>query len=226
MRTSVFVRAASAALLFWASALMAQDAPGLRKGNAELGAFGGASLGLDSWRSTGGVNYAHAVHNDVLVYGEYNYLPGFSRSFPFDAEFARTPSNPTGKTIRVNVPWKQRIHDINFGIHYRLPKAESQFVPYLAAGFGTLTYPKVTAKFAYEYDIFNGPNKKSFEQSFDADTTLAANFGGGIRYYFTKHFAIRFEVKAYKGFNEPKNRIIKNHELFMRSVVGLVYQMK
>jgi hypothetical protein len=215
MRQGLWLVRLTLVAAFFLTAAVAQDAPGLRKGNAELGFFGGGSLGLDTWRATGGVNYSHAVTNDILVYGEYNYLPGFNRNFLWQVKF---PS----RTINVNVPFRQVIHDINGGIHVRLPIPESSFVPYVAVGVGVLHYPAVTARGAYSFDNLT----PAFSEVYPSDSTVAVNFGGGVRYYLHRNFALRAEIKAYKGLNETSYRDVTKYGLFMRSVVGIVFQFK
>src|SRR6476660_6850702 len=55
--------------------------PDLRPGNFELGLYGGASYGVDSFRPLGGVNLSSSLPKLLLPYVEFSYFPESVRNY-------------------------------------------------------------------------------------------------------------------------------------------------
>src|SRR5271165_3647897 len=106
--------------------LLGQDAPEIRAHTFEVGAFPGASYGIDDFRFQFGANVSYAFTKHLLPYVEYSYFPGIEHS-------RQNPALP--KTIDT---FTLNIHDFHAGLHYRFTIPESRFAPYLAFGMGTV----------------------------------------------------------------------------------------
>lgn len=154
----------------------AADAPYVRTGNTEVGAFVGGSHGLDQWRVMGGGNVAFAVHRNVLPYFEVSYFPGIRREL-------KTPSGAASFSVPIT--------DFHGGLHLRFPIGQSPVVPYVVAGAGGLRYQDTDVSVRF-------PDGFAFSDRIKGTTGFAANFGGGLRFYTRERVGFRFEAKIYK----------------------------
>ena len=172
------------------ASLFGQSAPHLSPHTFEVGGFIGSSYGLDEFRVMGGGNVSYGINKYILPYGEFSYFPGIPRE--------QTGTFPTtGQQFRLQ--YSVPISDFHGGVHVRLPIRESRIVPYLVLGAGVLhTYGRtVTAR--YDTPV---AGQSSTQLQIDPSTDFATNFGGGLRYYTTQRFGMRFEAKAYKPTGE------------------------
>ena len=179
-----------AALIAACVPLFSQSAPHLSPHTFEVGGFIGSSYGLDEFRVMGGGNVCYGINKYILPYGEFSYFPGIPREI-------RDTFPTTGEQFRLqfSVP----VSDFHGGVHVRIPIRESRVVPYLVFGLGALhTYGRtVTAR----YDV-PVAGQSTTQIPIEASTDFATNWGGGIRYYTTQRFGMRFEAKAYKPTGE------------------------
>lgn len=164
------------------------DAPSVRKGVMELGAFGGANFApgqdgatFDGFRAMGGGNVTYSVTKYILPYAEYGYFPEIQGSY-----------RPEGATRRID--YTNQIHDFHGGAHLRTePIPGTGLVPYAVIGFG-MVRTSFTGKEYYDNGSIAVLPKESA-------VLPAVNFGGGLRYYFNENFGIRGEMKLYRPFN-------------------------
>lgn len=171
-------------LLIPAAPSPAQDAPFLRAGNTEIGGFVGSSYGADQWRIMGGGNVAVAVNRYLMPYAEFSYFPGIGRKQSIDLGGGR----------RADVSFSLPLADFHGGIHLRMSGGQSPVVPYLVAGAGGIrTFSRTET-----VTIQDSLGTTRIPIPIPAETSFAANFGGGIRYYTTERFGIRVEAKVYK----------------------------
>lgn len=191
VRRSGLVKLALLLGLF-ATTAAAQSAAVVRQGSYEIGGMVGASYGIDKARIMGGANVTFAATRIILPYFEYTYFPGLQRR----AEVAVSGTNRIA-TSEYETP----LNDIHGGVHIRIPVAESKVVPYLVAGIGVIRSGQRNVPL--QVPTAGEPISLNFD--LPADTTPAANFGGGIRYYVNQRFGFRVEAKAYtplSDFNE------------------------
>lgn len=168
----------------FATTAAAQSAAVVRQGSYEIGGMVGASYGIDKFRIMGGGNVTFAATRVVLPYFEYTYFPGLGRQVEI----------PVSGTNRVATSeFETPLQDVHGGVHIRIPIAESKLVPYLVAGVGVIRSPARTV--GLEVPTAGDPIVVDFD--LPADTTPAANFGGGVRYYVNQRFGFRIEAKAY-----------------------------
>lgn len=175
------------ATLFAASvSLFGQSAPHLSPHTFEVGGFVGSSYGLDEFRVMGGGNVSYGINKYILPYGEFSYFPGIPRE-----DIDTFPGTGAQVRLKYSVP----IADFHGGVHIRMPIRESRVVPYLVAGVGALHSFGRTVDATYDIP---GGGQGSQQVRVDPSTDFAVNWGGGIRYYTTQRFGMRFEAKAYK----------------------------
>jgi hypothetical protein len=203
-------RAASrafAAFLFSAT-LFAQDAPVVRPGDVEVAGFVGTTFGLDKVRVPFGGNVAVAVNRWLMPYGEFSYFPRFA----FTAR--EETSQSAGTTTRFR--YSLGLADYHGGVHIRLPRGESRFVPYGAFGVGVVR----TLDRKEEVEI-SGGGLPTVVTSVDvpARTDFAINFGGGFRYYVNEVFGVRLEAKGYRS-DATANQV------FGKVTFGVFFQIK
>jgi hypothetical protein len=168
--------------------LPAADAPSVRKGVMELGAFAGANFApgqngatFDGFRAMGGGNVTYSYWKYILPYAEYGYFPEIQGSY-----------RPTGATRRID--YTTQIHDFHGGVHLRTePIPGTKLVPYAVFGFGGVRV-NFTGKEYYDNGDIAGLPKESA-------MLPCVNYGGGLRYYFNENFGIRGEMKGYRPFS-------------------------
>jgi len=147
--------------------------PDLRPGNFELGLYGGASYGVDSFRPMGGVNLSYSLPKYILPYVEFSYFPEILRNYTVGSSQNKLSA---------------RLIDFHAGVHVRFIQSESRVVPYGVIGFGVLNSHTTgtTGEGVFQSPVdFKG-----------TDPTI--NFGGGIRIYHTSYFGYRVEFKVYR----------------------------
>jgi hypothetical protein len=174
---------------------VAQDVPIIRPNQVEVGGVAGFSYGVDHSRVMGGGNVTYSALSWLLPYAEVSYFPSIQRSVISDQN-----GSPAFKDV-YDIP----ITDVNFGVHVRYRLPHTRIVPYAVVGLGLLHFPE---RQQLRYDVDNpSANPPTFETSpesppvtpFPANTSFAANFGGGIRYYLNgEHFGLRAETKGYR----------------------------
>jgi hypothetical protein len=209
---------AKLAILFglFATTAAAQSAAVVRSGSYEIGAMVGASYGIDKFRVMGGANVTFAATRVILPYFEYTHFPGLLRQ-------VETQAAGTGRPVvgTFEIP----LTDIHGGVHIRIPIAESKFVPYLVAGVGMIRSPARTVDVTF--DTAGGLDTTQI--AVPSDTTPAANFGGGIRYYVNQRFGFRAEAKAYTplaDFSALPGGITPESRVFSKVVGGLFIQLR
>lgn len=182
--------------------LQAQDVPHVTRTDTEIGAFAGASYGIDKFRFMGGANIARAVgHRFVMPYAEFSYFPGIGRREPASG----------GSQREYEVP----LYDFNGGIHLRFPVHERYFVPYGVLGAGVIHSPETRVTI-----IDPGPPQQVFPNLRVAgQTDFAVNVGGGIRFYLASKVGLRIEAKIYR----PTGTFT---DVFGKVVGGIFYQFR
>jgi hypothetical protein len=203
-------------LVLFAMGAAAQSAAVVRQGSYEIGGMVGASYGIDKFRVMGGGNVTFAATRVVLPYFEYTYFPGLLRQ-------VETQAGGTGRPVvgTFEVP----LSDVHGGVHIRIPVAESKVVPYLVAGVGMIRSPARTVDVTF--DTAGGLDNTQI--AVPSDTTLAANFGGGVRYYVNQRFGFRVEAKAYtplQDFGELPGGITPSSKVFSKFVGGIFIQIR
>lgn len=162
-------------LLAGAPALAVAQTPDLRPGNFELGLYGGASYGADSFRPMGGVNLSYSLPKLLLPYVEFSYFPKLDRSY---------------STPDVKYTLSAKIEDFHGGVHVRILPHESRVVPYAVVGFGVLSSHTTGS---------SKSTTSSAAGTYDATgTDPAVNFGAGLRVYHTSYLGYRVEYKLYR----------------------------
>ena len=215
VRRSAIVKLALLLGLF-ATAAAAQSAAVVRQGSYEIGGMVGASYGIDKFRIMGGGNVTFAATRVILPYFEYTYFPGLTRQI-------ETTAGGTGRPVvgTFEVP----LSDVHGGVHIRIPVAESKVVPYLVAGVGVIRSPARTVD--VEFSTAGGLDNTQI--AVPSDTTPAANFGGGVRYYVNQQFGFRVEAKAYtplQDFGELPGGITPQSKVFSKFVGGIFIQIR
>ncbi|MBI1355438.1 MAG: hypothetical protein GC160_13920 [Acidobacteria bacterium] len=193
----------------------AQSAAVVRQGSYEIGGMVGASYGIDKFRVMGGANVTFAATRVILPYFEYTYFPGLSRQFDFTIQ----DTGRSGSSI-YEVP----LTDVHGGVHIRIPVAESKFVPYLVAGVGVIRSPARDV----QINVGTAGGTGTFTDKAPADTSLAANFGGGLRYYVNQRFGFRVEAKAYTPLQDFAGTEIGTPQtkVFSKFVGGIFIQLR
>lgn len=182
--------------------LTAQDVPAVTRTDTEIGAFAGASVGIDKTRFMGGGNIARAVgHRSFMPYAEFSYFPGIGRRETLS----------TGTIREFSIP----LYDFHGGIHLRVPVHERYFVPYGVFGAGVIHSParSVTAT------VPGNPPQVFPNLEVASRTDFAVNGGGGIRFYVAEKVGFRVEAKIYKPTGQFTNP-------FGKVVGGVFYQFK
>ena len=182
-----------------ASTASAQTAP-IRTGSIEVGGFAGASYGISQAAPMGGGNVSYAAYKMLLPYVEYSYFPSIQHTI-------------NGTINKTNDPYSASFNasasDFHVGVHVRFPIRETRLAPYAAFGVGSMSIGqgRITTL------SYTTPDKQkiTLNQSDLASiggnlvnsggSSVAVNFGGGLRYYVTPVFGIRVEAKGYKPFN-------------------------
>jgi hypothetical protein len=174
------------ALLFGMFALTAsaQRTPDLRPGNFELGLYGGASYGVDSFRPMGGVNLSYSLPKLLLPYVEFSYFPEILRDYV---------QGDKGGTLSA------RLIDFHGGVHVRFIQRESRVVPYGVIGFGVLNSHTTGISKPLQTAGLTQAQIDALSSRVDIKSNdPAVNFGGGLRVYHTSAFGYRAEFKLYR----------------------------
>jgi hypothetical protein len=177
--------ATAVAFLALAAPARAQHTPDLRPGNFELGLYGGASYGVDSFRPMGGVNLSYSLPKLLLPYVEFSYFPELLREYT-------SPNGSLAGTV------SSRLVDFHGGVHVRFIKSESRVVPYGVVGLGVLN--SHTTGYSYPTDSkLTAAQRQLGRSTVDIKSTdPALNFGAGLRVYHTSFFGYRAEFKVYR----------------------------
>lgn len=167
----------------------------------EIGAFAGASYGIDQFRVMGGGNVSWAppkgefrnksgeVFLNIMPYAEYSYFPGIKRTFKGTFDI------PGSMPILVEGTAVVPLSDFHGGVHLRFRIHEKPFAPYGVIGLGAVTH--FDTKYVSNYTDPSG-FKRSPQSTVPGGADFAVNFGGGIRYYVTQRLGFRVEAKMYK----------------------------
>jgi len=193
----------------WAALpVVAQNAPSCKKGNLELGLFGGESYGLDRFRPMGGGNVAYGLNCRFFPFAEVSYLPGILRTIDI----------PTGATTSYG-QFNVNMTDFHGGLHIRLLRPESRVVPYLVGGLGMIRGSSSTGTIYVVGTLGTVP----FPQTLPSSVNFAVNFGGGLRVFFHEKIAMRVEFKGFKPTSAPTPL---QPSLFYRFAIGPVFQLR
>ena len=199
---------------------MGQSVPNVGKGNVEVGLFGGESYGLDRFRPMGGANVAYGLSPKLFAFVESSYLPGVLRE----------AAGSTG-AISSEQGGKFNMTDFHGGLHIRLLRPESRVVPYLVAGLGLIHESTGTLP---SCETFGTVTECRSGFNVPASTIFAVNAGAGLRFFFTEHFALRLEFKAFKPTSEPTAVAVESSavgeklgaRVFYRFAIGPVFQFR
>jgi len=164
--------------------------PDLRPGNFELGLYGGASYGADSFRPMWGVNLSYSLPKLLLPYVEFSDFPALVRNY---------------STSQLNYFIEAKIKDVHAGVHVRILPHESRVVPYGVVGFGVLSSNTTgssqgTPSYCSSISLPTGCLSGSYSNK---STDAAVNFGAGLRVYHTSYLGYRAEYKLYRPITGP-----------------------
>src|SRR5262245_40686129 len=109
-----------------------QDVPSVKKGNLELGLFGGESYGLDRFRPMFGGNLAYGLSRALFPFAEASYLPGILRTL-----------KPQSNSL-TSAQFSMNMTDFHAGLHIRVPRPESRVIPYAVIGVGLVRGAQTT----------------------------------------------------------------------------------
>lgn len=193
---------------------LAQDAPSVRKNAFEVGGFIGANFAksaegatFDRFRAMGGGNVTYSVLTWLLPYAEYGYFPELSGSFKPDAE--------------TTVDYKNKVHDLHFGVHMRKTIPRIQLVPYAVLGYGGLRVTSSGLQLLEYLDRNTGQMvTERIPLSAQSQWISAFNYGAGLRYYVGENWGIRGELKLYKPFSDND----RFNRFFGKAEFGVFYQ--
>ena len=197
-----------------------QSVPSVATGNVEVGLFGGESYGLDRFRPMAGANVAYGLSPRFFPFLEGSYLPGILRQ----------AVSSTGE-VTASEQGKFNMTDFNGGVHFRLLRPESRVVPYLVAGVGLIHESAGTLPLCVTVGSYS---RCTPGFTVPASNLFAVNFGGGLRFFFTEHLALRLEFKAYQPtgetaavstLNQASGESVSAH-LFYRFAIGPVFQFR
>jgi hypothetical protein len=191
----------------------------IRQGTFEAGGFVGSSYGVGAGDVMGGGTISYAVTKGFLPYAEFTYFPSVERT-------ASGPIGNTSNTFSVTYPASGT--EFHVGVHYRIPIRESHFAPYGAFGVGSLSIGSGTFQ-SLSYTAQGSKYTVPLQGSVPAGSTVAINFGGGIRYYMTPRYGIRFEAKGYKPFTGTSTTVggygpLTFTNTFLKAEVGFFIQ--
>jgi hypothetical protein len=180
-----------------------------KKGNLELGLFGGESYGLDRFRPMGGGNVAYGLSCALFPFAEMSYLPGILRT-----NNAASTNTASYRQFNVNMT------DFHAGFHIRIPRPEWKVVPYGVVGLGLIRGAQSTAVF---YNLSAIGQVDVQRQTVPSNVNLAFDFGGGLRFFFSERFALRMEFKAFQPTSAPAPM---DPHIFFRFAIGPVFQLR
>jgi hypothetical protein len=208
------------AFLFVRVPAFGQSVPSVGTGNLEVGLFGGESYGLDRFRPMGGANVAYGLSPKLFPFVEASYLPGVARQLITPAG----TSSATGEG-------KFDMLDFHGGLHIRFRRPESRVVPYAVVGAGLIHESSGTLLVA---ESFGSGARYTPGFNVRASTVFAVNFGGGLRFFFNEHLALRVEFKGFKPTSEPRAVALLSGavagkldpHLFYRFAIGPVFQFR
>lgn len=205
----------------------AQTAP-IRQGSVEAGGFVGASYGISSAAPMGGGNVSWAVTKVLLPYVEYSYFPSIQHTLSGQVHNATE-----NKYYPYSTTFPASASDFHVGVHIRGQIKETRLAPYAVLGIGSMSIGngQITAVH------YSDSNCKSTTDLCETQlgtkptggTSIALNFGGGLRYYVTPQYGIRIELKGYKPFNGPPQTTLGNAVLdnpFLKAEFGFFYQFR
>jgi hypothetical protein len=196
----------------------AQTAP-IRQGSFEVGGFMGASYGVSEGAVMGGGNVSYAVTKMFLPYVEYSYFPSIEHTL-----------NGTvgGTTNAFSASFPATASDFHVGVHLRFPIRESRVAPYAVFGVGSFSIGSGTIS-SLTYTDANGSHTITGLAIPAGGSSVAVNFGGGLRYYVTPRYGIRVEVKGYKPFNSAQQTglgPVTFNNAFLKAEAGFFIQFR
>lgn len=183
MKVRVFVLVLVAALVGTGSAFGQ-----LRGGTVELNGFAGYLFGGGYGHGPADINNPQPAPYDVDIANDLNYGGrigyNFNSLFELEFEYARTDTSfvrnyrfnnlPSQDFGELNIQYFMGYVTFNFG--------HSRWVPYFTIGGGVA-----------EFDPhFTGVSTQSRSRA-------TAAVGGGVKYFFNPHFALRFDGRAYSS---------------------------
>jgi hypothetical protein len=182
------MRARVAMIVFAAALACAGSASAqLRGGTVEINGFAGYLFGGGLGHGPVDVNYPYSYHIDIADDANYGGRIGYNlnSTFEFEFEFAQTDTSFIRHADHANIP-DQRFADLN--IQYFMGYMTFNFgrgrgVPYFTIGGGVANFdPR-----------FAGNNAGT-----ESRGTMAV--GGGYKYFFTPHFALRADGRLYSSY--------------------------
>jgi hypothetical protein len=197
MTTSMFLISAFAVTAIVPQLAYAQRTPDLRPGNFELGLYGGASYGVDSFRPMGGVNLSYSLPKLLLPYVEFSYFPELLRNYV------------TGDKAGVV---SARLVDFHGGVHIRILQHESRVVPYAVLGIGVLN-SHTTGLSRPTGPGYTEAQRDALASKVDIKSTDPTfNTGLGLRVYHTSSFGYRVEFKLYRPLSGEFTKVFTKTE--------------
>ena len=198
-----------------------QSVPNVGKGNIEAGIFAGESYGLDRFRPMAGGNVAYGLSPRIFPFVEASYLPGVLRE-----------ASASNGTVTASERGKFDMTDFHGGVHFRLLRPESRIVPYLVAGLGLIHESAGSLPVCVKNNMTDMTTcaPAQFNFSVPASTVFAVNFGGGLRFFFSEHWALRLEFKAFQPTSDiatlgGSGEKVGDH-IFYRFAIGPVFQFR
>ena len=176
----------------------AQRTPDLRPGNFELGLYGGASYGVDSFRPMGGVNLSYSLPKLLLPYVEFSYFPELLRHY--------VVADKSGTLTA-------RLVDFHGGVHIRFIQHESRVVPYGVVGIGVLNSHTTGKSRPTDTSRYTPAQIEALTSNVDIrGNDPTANFGAGLRVYHTSAFGYRAEFKLYRPLSGEFTKVFTKTE--------------
>jgi outer membrane autotransporter protein len=124
------------------------------------------SATIDSFRADGGLSFG--------VFADYN----FTDSFQFEGMWNRNRGSFAEHNTATGIwttAYDSNIDQFSFGIDYAFRSPEQKWRPFVGFGLG------------FTHDANSGGNP--------SDTEFSYNIGGGIKYYFSRRFGFRGDVR-------------------------------
>jgi opacity protein-like surface antigen len=191
------------------TSVYSQQVQPVTTGNIEAGLFVGESYGLDRFRPMFGGNVAYGATRLLFPFVEASYLPGLSRDYVGGTSVTQYNIDMT---------------DVHGGIHFRIVKGNSRFVPYLVGGLGMVrssnsqvhlytTNPSTGAK-----NPVGGP-----PIAISSNVSFAVNAGAGVRFSITERIGMRLEFKAFIPTSAPTG---VSNDVFYRLAIGPYLQLR
>lgn len=153
--------------------------PPVSKGLLEVGAFPGMTLSSEGVRPMIGGTASYQISRRFAPYVEASHFPSLDR----------IEAKSQTQVLRGSPP----AVEFHGGTHFLIRNRRSRLVPYFSAGGGYFRYLSGQGELSSSLGLL--PPRP---QPFTADGALAFNVGAGGRWYSTRRWGLRAEIKYYR----------------------------